>query len=310
MDHRRSNPARWFPRPVPGGGAVGTTYPSGGRGFSGASGRGALGPPTRQGGSHFSREMGRKEPGASPWTPGFIARSFPLARFGGCGALFRWWGCFDAHLRALIWIRILREQGVGEKAFCCRGVAPTKASPWGKLSPKVTDEGAIDLPNGAEETLRWGDSRRPLFLLLQGKVGYRIAPSSDPASPAHLPPRGRLCAVLPFPSAKPPPPARPAGGRAVTGVGSWAAGQAEKKRGPRRVPPKLEKVGPGRKTLFLPGVLSSGFLPKKAGLPAGVGRAPGAAPEASKKPRPPEGYAPPPTKEGYPEGYPHFLFHR
>ena len=82
-----------------------------------------------------------------------------------------------------------------------------------------------------------------------------------------FPPRGRLCAVLPFPSAKPPPPARPAGGRAVTGVGSWAAGQAEKKRGPPQGPPKLEKVGPGMKNLFLPGVLSSGFLPKKAGLP-------------------------------------------
>ena len=26
---------------------------------------------------------------------------------------------------------------------------------------------------------------------LQGKVGYRIAPSSDPASPAHLPPKGK-----------------------------------------------------------------------------------------------------------------------
>ena len=31
----------------------------------------------------------------------------------------------------------------------------------------------------------------PLFLLLQGKVGYRVAPSSDPASPAHLPPEGK-----------------------------------------------------------------------------------------------------------------------
>ena len=121
---------------------------------------------------------------------------------------------------------------------------------------------------------------------LQGKVGYRIAPSSDPASPAHLwfmvaspgpdrtvprtvrPPRGRLWGWEgPFPSANPPLPARPAGGRAVTGVGSWAAGQAKKEGEPPQGPPKLEKVGPGRKNLFLPGVLSSGFLPKKAGLP-------------------------------------------
>ena len=34
----------------------------------------------------------------------------------------------------------------------------------------------------------------------------------------------------------PPFPARPAGGRAVTGVGSWAAGQAEKREDHRRVP--------------------------------------------------------------------------
>ena len=135
----------------------------------------------------------------------------------------------------------------------------------------------------------------PPFLFLQGKVGYQIAPSSDPASPAHLwfivaspgpdrtvprtvrPPRGRLWGWEgPFPSANPPLPARPAGGRAVTGVGSWAAGQAKKEGEPPQGPPKLEKVGPGRKNLFLPGVLSSGFLPKKAGLPAGVGGAPGA----------------------------------
>ena len=149
----------------------------------------------------------------------------------------------------------------------------------------------------------------PLFLFLQGKVGYRVAPSSAPvcalghlwfmvASPGPdrtvprtvRPPRGRLwveknpasqtsgprkgrnkiqsvfCTdtrraknsahpesasfagavrgaspnfgspaqrvpkFLPFP-------ARPAGGRAVTGVGLWAAGQAEKREDPHRVPP-------------------------------------------------------------------------
>ena len=38
----------------------------------------------------------------------------------------------NAHLRALIWIRILREQGLGEKAFLCGVIPPTKASPWGE----------------------------------------------------------------------------------------------------------------------------------------------------------------------------------
>ena len=32
-----------------------------------------------------------------------MVRLLPLARFGGCAALFRSWGYFEAHLRALIW---------------------------------------------------------------------------------------------------------------------------------------------------------------------------------------------------------------
>ena len=87
------------------------------------------------------------------------------------------------------------------------------------------------------------------------------------ASPNFGSPAQRVPKFLPFP-------ARPAGGRAVTGVRYRAAGQAKKEGGPPQGPPKPEKVGPGRKNLFLPGVLSSGFLPKKAGLPAGVGGEP------------------------------------
>ena len=106
--------------------------------------------------------------------------------------------------------------------------------------------------------------RLPSTSFLQGKVGYQIAPSSDPASPAHLwfmvaspgpdrtvprtvrPPRGRLWGWEgPFPSANPPLPARPAGGRAVTGVGSWAAGQAEKKEDPLQDPPNQSRESRG-----------------------------------------------------------------
>ena len=98
------------------------------------------------------------------------------------------------------------------------------------------------------------------------------------ASPNFGSPAQRVPKFLPFP-------ARPAGGRAVTGVRYRAAGQAEKKRGPPQGPPKLEKVGPGRKNLFLPGVLSSGFLPKKAGLPRRSRRGPGALrPEVASEP--------------------------
>ena len=182
---------------------------------------------------------------------------------------------------------------------------------------------------------------------LQGKVGYRIAPSSDPASPAHLwfmvaspgpdrtvprtvrPPRGRLWVEKNLASqtsgprkgrnkiqfvfctdmcraknsshpesasfagavrgASPnfgipaqrvpkflPLPARPAGGRAVTGVGQMGRRPGKKRRRTPAGSPQPEKVGPGRKNLFLPGVLSPDFLQRKSGSPAGVGGAPGA----------------------------------
>ena len=91
----------------------------------------------------------------------------------------------------------------------------------------------------------------------------------------------------------PPFPARPAGGRAVTGVGSWAAGQAKKEGGPPQGPPKPEKVGPGRKNLFLPGVLSSGFLQRKPGSPAGVGGGNHVAGPTLRRSRRPQTWPPP-----------------
>ena len=80
---------------------------------------------------------------------------------------------------------------------CVAGVYHLRRLPLGgKLSPKVTDEGATDLPNGAEEKFRWGDRREPPFLFLQGKVGYGIAPSSAPVCALeHLPPEGKALGV-------------------------------------------------------------------------------------------------------------------
>ena len=62
-------------------GGGGTAYPSGGRGFSGASGRSAPLPRLPGGGPHFSREMGRKRAGGKPpgprvYGPLAVARSF------------------------------------------------------------------------------------------------------------------------------------------------------------------------------------------------------------------------------------------
>ena len=116
----------------------------------------------------------------------------------------------------------------------------------------------------------------PLFLLLQGKVGYQIAPSSDPASPAHLPPKGKALGVgriLPVYETHPSQPAQPGGGPLRT---LDYGPQARQKR--RRTPagsPQPEKVGPGRKNLFLPGALSSGFLRRKPGPRPGPGGPPG-----------------------------------
>ena len=46
---------------------------------------------------------GKSAGGSAPWTPGFVARSLSLARFGGCGALFRSIGYYGAYVRTLIW---------------------------------------------------------------------------------------------------------------------------------------------------------------------------------------------------------------
>ena len=141
-------------------------------------------------------------------------------------------------------------------------------------------------PTGQEKHSVGATAGSPPFFISTRKGWVQDRPLIRPSVRTGAPsPQGEgfeLC--CPFPSAKPPLPARPAGGRAVTGVRYRAAGQAEKRENPPGSP-QPEKVGPGRKNLFLPGVLSSGFLPKKAGLPRRSRRAPGALrPEAASEP--------------------------
>ena len=50
--------------------------------------------------------------------------------------------------------------------------------------------GRSTCPTGQEKN-SVGATGESLSDFLQGKVGYRVAPSSDPASPAHLPPKGK-----------------------------------------------------------------------------------------------------------------------
>ena len=136
---------------------------------------------------------------------------------------------------------------------------------------------------------------------LQGKASESSPPhqsASQTASPqGEAAGRGRSTALIPFVrNDSPSPPSRWAGryGRKIQG-----RRPGRKKERTPAGSPQPEKVGPGRKNLFLPGVLSSGFLPKKAGPPPGAGRATGrCAPRHRKSPHHPKGTqypaAPPP----------------
>ena len=125
---------------------------------------------------------GKSAGGCAPWTPGFYGRSFPLAGF--CVG-YVWTGrrAVTSGIPTPIW-NAFSGKNMLKSIFVKDGqrnspppLHGAKAFPLGGRCPSAhtgADEGAIDWPNGAEEGRRWGD--RPIFL--QGKVGYRIAPSS------------------------------------------------------------------------------------------------------------------------------------
>ena len=161
-------------------------------------------------------------------------------------------------------------------------------------------------PTGQEKNSVGATGGSSRFLLLQGKVGYQIAPSSDPASPAHLPPKGKALGGGKDPSRPrnhpPSPPSWWAGryGRGTNGP------QARQKR--RRTPagsPQTRKGG-SREEEPLPPWCSFLRLSSKESRAPARGRAGNGAlrPEVSEKPHPPEGYvgplrqARPPTKQG------------
>ncbi len=139
-----------------------------------------------------------------------------------------------------------------------------------------------------------GGACRPDALLLPPRWASRSPPHPTRLRRPTFPPRGRLWGREgPFLYEKPPPPARPAGGRAVTGVGSWAAGQAEKRENPRRVPPT--RKGGSREEEPLPPWCSFLRLSSKESRAPARGRAGNGAlrPEAGTSPAP-GGYAVPP----------------
>ena len=135
-DRRRVDPAAWVPARSRAGARWGTAYPLGGRGFSGASGRSAPGGRRLRRGSPISPEKwGKEGRGQAPWTPFFMARSFPLARFGVVGRSGAVVGLFrgpctcpdlDAHFAGA---------GSRKNELRCR-VYHLRRLPLGKLSPK------------------------------------------------------------------------------------------------------------------------------------------------------------------------------
>ena len=150
-------------------------------------------------------------------------------------------------------------------------------------------------PTGQKKYSVGATAGSPLFYFYKERLGTKSPPHPTRLCRPTFPPRGRLWGWEgPFPSEKPPPPARPAGGRAVTDVGLWAAGQAKKKEDPRRVPPT--RKGGSREEEPLPPWCSFLRLSSKESRAPARGRAGNGAlrPEAPEQPRPPEGYAVPP----------------
>ncbi len=150
------------------------------------------------------------------------------------------------------------------------------------------------MPNGAEEVLRRGDSREPPFLFLQGKVGYQIAPSSDPALPAHLPPEGKALGVgrtLPVcETTSPSPPSRGAGR-----YGRWIMGRrpGKKEGGPPQGPPNQKRWVQGGRTSSSLVFFPPAFFQRKPGSPAGVGGGNHVAGPTLRRSRRPQTWPPP-----------------
>ena len=153
MEPAQGRPCHVGSRPVPGGGAVGYCVPYGWSGLLRCLGAQRPGGPPARRGPHFSREMGRKRAGGgAPWTPSFMARSLPLAGFGGCAALFRWWGYFAPHLRALIW-----------NAFSCRIARPRGFPSGGSYHRRGRMRGRPGCPTGQEKKPVGATGSNPLF---------------------------------------------------------------------------------------------------------------------------------------------------
>ena len=126
-----------------------------------------------------------------------------------------------------------------------------------------------------------------------GHLWFMVAsPGPDRTVPRTVrPPRGRLWGwECPFPSEKPRLPARPAGGRAVTGVGQMGRRPGKKRRRTSAGSPQTRKGGSREEEPLPPWRSFLRLSPEKAGPPPGAGRATGrCAPRPRKSPAHPKG---------------------
>ena len=180
----------------------------------------------------FSRESpdAKSRGGIPPAPPFFRARSLPLARFcvvGRSGSMVRLFRSpptcpdLDSHFAGA---------GVGREGISLQGHTTYEGFPLGGSCHR---RGRMRGRFCTQPFLVEGGACRPDAFLLPPRWVSRSPPHPTRLRRPTFPPRGRLWGwERPSLSAKPPLPARPAGGRAVTGVRYRAAGQAEKKRGP------------------------------------------------------------------------------
>ena len=162
--------------------------------------------PVPGGGSRLSLEKARTQrvAGEGPRPPFFLwparSHSLVLAWWGAAG---RSLGYFRAQVRALIWIRILREQGLGERVFRGGGIPPTKASPRGegfgvgKPSFRVSDTcRPTDSPGRAHPAGPGGSPQKPIGSYAPNRptdspgraypAGPGGSPQKDPKGPTNL----------------------------------------------------------------------------------------------------------------------------
>ena len=181
-----------------------------------------------------------------------------------------------------------------KEGFQIRLISP-KPSPWGEGAPVRTLGrmwGRSTHSTGREkESVGATEGNGPVFL--QGKVGYRIAPSSVTFGDS-FPPRGSLWVVRPYMKK------RPKSGH-VHGPRNSPTTVPLRPITPKRASGNeraIKKGGPGGKA---PGALSSGFLRRK----------PGSRPESGGNPRrrsgpamvptePPADHRPPPSPGEFP----------